>query len=271
MGRPVQILAADLNQDGKTDYVTCEFGYLTGALTWMENKGNRFERHILRGEPGAIKAYVDDVNHDNLPDLWVLFAQGDEGVFIFQNKGNGKFEMQQVLRFPPSYGSSYFELQDFNKDGHPDILYTCGDNGDYSTVLKPYHGVYIFLNDGNNSFKEKYFYPIDGCYKAIARDFDNDGDLDIATISFFADYQRQPEEGFVFLENEGHFRFKPQTIPETQQGRWLTMDAGDLDGDGKTDLVLGNFSLGPTLMASKHNWKKGPLFMVLKNVGNSLR
>jgi len=55
--RPVQISSADLNNDGKTDYLVCEFGHLTGALSWMENKGdNKYERHVLMASPGAIKA-----------------------------------------------------------------------------------------------------------------------------------------------------------------------------------------------------------------------
>ena len=266
--RPVQLTAADLNNDGKDDYIVCEFGYLTGALSWMENLGNnKFERHVLRDVPGAIKAYVQDYNHDGLPDIWVLFAQGEEGVFLFTNKGNGNFDQEEVLRFPPSYGSSYFELADFNKDGYADIVYTCGDNADYSPVLKPYHGVYIFLNDKTNHFKQKYFFPINGCYKAIARDFDRDGDLDIATISFFAQYSKQPEESFVYLKNNGNFDFQPYSFPEAKLGRWLTMDAGDFDGDGKTDLILGNFSIGPTKEASTYDWKKGPPFLILKNIG----
>lgn len=266
--RPVQITTADFNKDGKPDYLVCEFGYLTGALSWMENKGNgKYERHVLRPLPGAIKAYIDDYNHDGLPDFWVLFAQGEEGIFLFTNKGNGQFDQKEVLQFPPVYGSSYFEFADFNKDGHPDIVYTCGDNADYSTILKPYHGVYIFFNDGKNNFKQQYFYHINGCYKAIARDYDNDGDLDIATISFFADYVRRPEEGFVYLENKGNLQFSPYSLSATQQGRWLTMDAGDVNGDGKIDLVLGNFSTGPALMKSTTDWKKGPPFIVLENVG----
>jgi FG-GAP-like repeat len=266
--RPVQITAVDLNNDGKKDFLLCEFGYLTGALSWMENLGNnQFKKHILRNVPGAIKAYVQDYNHDGLPDLWVLFAQGEEGIFLFTNKGHGEFSQEEVLRFPPVYGSSSFELADFNKDGYPDILYTCGDNADYSPVLKPYHGVYIFLNDKTNHFAQKYFYPINGCYKAIARDFDGDGDLDIATISFFADYAHQPEEGFVYLKNIGNFEFQPYSLPETKIGRWLTMDAGDFDGDGKIDLILGNFSIGPSMMKHEVDWKKSPPFIVLKNTG----
>ena len=266
--RPVQITSADLNKDGKPDYLVCEFGYLTGALSWMENKGNRkYERHVLRPLPGAIKAYVNDFNNDGLLDIWVLFAQGDEGIFLFTNKGNGRFDEKQVLRFPPVYGSSYFEFADFNKDGHPDIVYTCGDNADYSTILKPYHGVYIFINDGHNNFNQKYFFHINGCYKAIARDYDNDGDLDIATISFFADYKNHPEEGFVYLENKGNMSFSPYSSVETQIGRWLTMEAGDINKDGRIDLILGNFSVGPAMIKSAFDWKKGPPFIVLENTG----
>lgn len=266
--RPVQISSADLNSDAKTDYLVCEFGFLNGSLSWMENvDGKQFKQHILRPLPGPIKAYINDYNKDGLPDLWVLVAQGDEGIFLYTNKGGGKFEEQRLLRFPPVYGSSYFELDDFNNDGHPDIVYTCGDNADYSTVLKPFHGVYIFMNDGANHFKQEYFFPIDGCYKAMARDFDNDGDLDLATISFFADYAHQPEEGFVYLRNNGNLKFEPFTIPETRLGRWLTMDAGDVDGDGKIDLVLGNFFIGPGFIKSGVDWSKSPPFLLLKNTG----
>ena len=61
---------------------------------------------------------------------------------------------------------------------------------------------------------------MNGCYKAAARDFDNDGDLDIASISFFADYIRRPGEGFVYLKNNGNLRFKAYTCKEAMQGRW---------------------------------------------------
>lgn len=265
--RPVGISSSDLDKDGKIDYVVSEFGFLTGSLSWMKNMGNgNYVKNVLRPFPGAIKAYINDYNKDGLPDIWALFSQGEEGVFLFTNKGNGRFSEKEVLRFPPVYGSSYFELVDFNKDGSPDIVYTCGDNADYSTVLKPYHGVYIFINDGNNNFKQQYFFPINGCYKALPRDFDGDGDLDLATISFFANYTRQPEEGFVYLENKGDYRFQPYSHPATTVGRWLTMDAGDINGDGKPDIILGNFSVAPAMKQSKTDWKKGPPFIVLQNV-----
>ncbi|MEO6548467.1 MAG: VCBS repeat-containing protein [Ferruginibacter sp.] len=267
LARPVEITSTDLNGDSKMDYLVCEFGNLKGALSWMENLGNnKFRFNILRKVPGAIKAYITDANHDGLPDIWVLFAQGDEGIFLFTNLGKGKFDQKQLLRFPPINGSSYFELADINKDGYPDIVYTCGDNADYSPSLKPYHGIYIYLNDGKNNFYQKYFFPINGCFKALARDFDNDGDLDIATISFFADYQLQPNEGFVYLQNNGKLDFHPFSIPGTSIGRWLTMDAGDIDGDGLIDLILGNFSVAPSFIKPLNDWKAGPPFIILKNI-----
>lgn len=266
--RPVQLAAADFNGDGRTDYLVCEFGFLTGALSWMEAQSDgQFTRHVLRPLAGALKAVINDWNNDGKPDFTVLMAQGDESILQYTNKGNGNFDVQRLLQFSPVWGSSYFELADFNKDGHPDIVYTCGDNADYSVVFKPYHGVYIFMNDGKNKFAQKYFFPINGCYKAMARDFDGDGDLDLATISYFADFTLQPEEGFVYLENKGGESFQPYTLPETKNGRWLTMDAGDVDNDGRIDIVLGNFFMGPTIRKSKEDWSKAPPFMFLRNTG----
>jgi hypothetical protein len=248
------------------DYLVCEFGHQKGALSWFEQKANGgYDRHVLRAQPGAIRAYIQDANGDGLPDIWALFAQGDEGIFLFINKGHGRFQEQRVLSFPPMYGSSYFELADMNRDGHPDIIYTCGDNGDYSPVLKPYHGVYVFLNDGKGHFAQRYFYPIDGCYKAVARDFDGDGDLDLAAIAYFADYRRHPEAGFVYLENEGGMDFKPFSLPEAEVGRWLTMEACDLNADGRPDLLLGNFTMGPMLSKGRIDFKKGPTLLYLQN------
>lgn len=246
--RPVQSIAVDLDKDGLIDQLICGYGNKNGSLTWQKNLGNnKFQEQIIRPFPGAIKAYIDDVNKDGLPDIWVLFAQAQEGIFLFTNKGKNaegitQFDTKEILRFSPVHGSSFFELVDLNEDGHKDILYTSGDNADYTThVLKPYHGVYGYLNDGKNNYKQAFFYPINGCFKALARDFDKDGDLDIATIAYFPDFKNQPKEGFVYLENKGKFTFSATSIKEVNAGNWLVMDAADLDADGDDDIVLGNF------------------------------
>ncbi|MEO6328097.1 MAG: VCBS repeat-containing protein [Ginsengibacter sp.] len=273
--RPVQITKYDLDSDGKQDYLVCGFGNTKGAFYWMRASADKgFEKKILSPLPGAIKAYINDLNNDGLPDIIVLMAQAQEGIFLFVNKGNGIFEAKKVLDFPPIYGSSFFELIDFNNDGYKDLLYTCGDNGDYSSkALKYYHGVYIYLNDKKNNFSQKYFFPIHGCYKALARDFDKDGDLDIAAISFFPDTKNQPQESFIYLEQTTAFHFTPFTINAFDEGSWMTMDAGDVDGDGYEDIVLG--SLIPPIPGKIEAWKKGnkqmAVVLLLHNKGGTLK
>ena len=50
-----------------------------------------------------------------------------------------------------------------------------------------------------------------GAYKAMARDFDGDGDLDIAAISFYPEFDAATPESFVYLENTGGMKFNAFT------------------------------------------------------------
>lgn len=240
--RPVHTALGDLNGDGQQDAVVCEFGRYTGRLTWLEASGDSMRRHTLLTKPGATKAYIRDLNGDGHPDVAALFAQGDEGIWFFYNDGKGRFTPENVLRFSPAYGSSFFDFADFDGDGRDDILYTNGDNADFKPVLKPYHGIRIFRNLSKNRFRETFFHPMHGAYGAALRDFDLDGDLDIAAISFFPDFAQKPAEGFALLENDGQNRFTATTFTGAERGRWIVMDTGDPDGDGDTDILLGSMT-----------------------------
>lgn len=267
--RPVHANYTDLNDDHQQDIIVCEFGNTTGQLSWFERKdGMRFTKHILRALPGAVKTEVFDFNGDGRPDIMALMAQGDEGFFIYYNEGNGKFSEKRVVRLLPTQGSNYFELGDFNGDGFPDILASNGDNGDYPPILKGYHGIRIYLNNGKNQFTEKIFLPVNGIGKVIAKDFDADGDIDLASISYFPDYKRTPEESFIYWRNDSNFDFHPFSFAESTAGRWLTMDANDLDGDGDIDIVLGNakFTVGDIPPALMKKWEVySPSVLILKN------
>lgn len=265
--RPVQFASGDLNIDGKEDVVICGFGNYSGKLFWYDDYKVEKE-HILKALPGARRVDIADFNRDKKPDVMVLMAQAREEISIFYNQGGGKFKEKTLLTFPPLFGASYFELVDFNKDGFQDILVANGDNWDLSAVQKNYHGIRIYLNDKKDNFKETWFYPLYGASKAIARDFDGDGDIDIAATSFYSDLEK-PEQGFIYFSNEGGLNFKTYSTPEAAAGKWLTMEAGDFDRDGDFDIVLGSYfqTFGEVTKLAFKGILEFPQLLVLRNEG----
>ena len=273
--RPISTASADFNQDGITDYVVCGFGHNRGGLYLVRKLPNKtFEKVPVREVAGATKAITGDFNGDGWPDIMALFAHADEGIWLFLNDKKGGFNTQNVLKFPPVYGSSSFQLVDVNRDGKLDIIYTAGDNSDYSRILKPYHGLYIFIDKGDlikgsPKFEQVYFYPIHGATKVIAKDFDQDGDIDFATIAFFADFQNNASGSFIYFEQNSKTQFPsfiPHAPPISKSGRWICMDAEDIDGDGDIDIVLGNYSKGFLNQENfKPDWNVHLPFIVLVN------
>jgi hypothetical protein len=235
--RPVDLMVADMNGDKVDDFVISCFGNHLGDLSWYD--GLNFTKHPLLELPGARVSYFFDLDHDGQKDVIALMTQARESIVFFKNKGKGEFEMQKLLEFVPNFGSSYFELADIDGDQDPDIVNSNGDNADLSITLKPYHGIRIFINDGKNNFSEKFFFPQNGASKVLARDFDNDGDLDLASISYFPDLLEK--ESFLYFENKGKLNFEVSTFSKFSKLKFLTLDAGDFDKDGDLDIVLGAF------------------------------
>ena len=262
--RPVHLSSADLDNDKREDLLVSAFGNFTGSLNaYRKTNDKQYDLHYIHHLPGTRRTVITDFNKDGLADIVALITQGDEHIALFTNRGNFRFSYQVLLKFSPVFGSSYFELCDFNGDGHADILYTNGDNADFSYSLKPYHGIRIFLNDGLNAFKEAVFYAMHGASMARAADFDKDGDIDIAAISFFPDFKNHPEHGFIYLRNDDG-QLRGSVTPLAASARWITMEIGDFDSDSDEDIVLGALDFPTSVPDSLvRSWGKNQTSLLL--------
>lgn len=265
--RPVDMDFGDFNNDDARDYVIAGFGTHSGKLTLhLSQPDGTLQETVLLDEAGSISVTVVD------DDLLVLIAQDDERIVWLRNFASDEAVIAEpIFRFPPAQGSSSLSVLDFNNDGIMDLLYTAGDNADISPIFKPYHGVYLFTGQADETFQLEMFFHFDGATNAVAEDFDQDGDLDIAVIAYYANIGRDLDQsGFVYLENNnGGFDAK-YVEGIGGLGRYIAISAGDIDGDGDIDIALANLAFGPPgpLEISselRNQWTSGTHFVLLRN------
>jgi predicted nucleotidyltransferase len=260
--RPVHTLSQDLNNDGSIEHIISEFGHLTGSISKINSDATS---QLLWPNPGAIQTQMHDVNNDGMMDLVSLVAQGDEAIVSFIQQKNGDFKAEYLMRYQPNYGSSWFEMMDFDGDGDLDLITANGDNADLTYTQKPYHGMRISLNDGYGNFKEAFFYQLNGATRLVAEDFDQDNDIDIALVSTFPDYENHPEMAFIYLENLGDFNFKENIIEDVNFGRWFLLDKGDIDQDGDIDILISSFTytFSPVPNEFQKTWEQNDVDLIL--------
>lgn len=252
MGRVADIQPGDFDEDGDTDLIVAEFGWLkTGRILMLVNQGGkspRFDLNVVDRRHGTIHVPTADINGDGHLDFVALVSQEHETIDAFLGNGDGTFQRQVIYAADaPSFGSSGIQLVDLDGDEDLDVLFTNGDMLD-SFFFKSYHGVRWIENRGEAGWEHHLLSTMPGVMRAVAGDLDGDGDLDVVATAFVSEKAFNQNKSDVtlaslmWMEQVAPGEFKPHVL-EVGQCHHAALDVGDFDDDGDLDLAVGNFHI----------------------------
>jgi hypothetical protein len=268
---------ADVNNDGKADliYNYADTSYLHGTTSYgtvvqLSNGDGTFRApQVIPYRSGPYSEYgptetsyvqlVTDLNHDGIPDL-IFIAQSptiDQTLSTFVatiqvalGKGDGTFSTPTTVAGPDIMIQSFTDVvpasiavADMNGDGIPDIVALGASASLYDTQLA------VALGNGDGTFKAPILTNYTSQYLnneqgiAIA-DFNGDGKLDVA----MTDPYDPAGSGISFGNGDGTVQtwsYEGSVLPNLgiNLGVSGAAYAGDLSGDGRTDLLAGNVLL----------------------------
>ncbi len=245
--RIADIQAGDFDGDGDQDLVVAEFGHFEGSVFLLEQvKPLTFKRHNLLIGCGSIHTPVADFDGDGDLDIATVLSQDEEEVWILENDGRGQFKNHLV------YHNANYELgcgglvaSDVDQDGDVDLLLPAGDNLERSIHFPlQFHGCYWIENKGSLKFETQRIGDLPGTYAVDAGDLDQDGDIDVVLVSMSNDYSNPNAASIVALINDGAQQFKPTQI-DSIPIQLITCAIGDLNNDGKNDILAGALRIHP--------------------------
>ncbi len=185
-------LLADLNNDGKADLLlgSAETNRAPTQVFLNSGSGNFANTTPLAlptpnlrpsstlnggtGTPTALDVQTLNLNGDALPDLVVVYTNGNYTAAYIQlliNNGDGSFKDETGTRLPQDLNNSdpwvkYVHLVDVNSDGHVDIL------------TEPFGGnSAVYLNSGTGQYTRSE--TLAGTAALEPLDIDLDGDVDL--------------------------------------------------------------------------------------------
>ena len=241
VARVSDVRAGDIDGDGDMDLAVAQFGYDDGETRWIENLGNwEFKSHMLQNLSGPVNVELVDIDNDNDLDIISLVTQEWEEIYCYRNDGKGEFQMSLLWGSDnEDFGSSGIYMHDLNLDGRLDILFSNGDAFDYMPPQgRPWHGLQWFENKGDLNFEYHRICTFVGAFSLRPADIDQDGDVDLFSVSAFNLWEDTASQSFIWMENIGDMQFMKRDITNTPT-HLLTLEPGDFNNDGLTDFVTG--------------------------------
>jgi hypothetical protein len=110
-------------------------------------------------------------------------------------------------------------------------------------------------NRGSDGFEYHRITDMTGAYRALAADFDRDGDEDVVTVAFLPRMVQPPElrgpnqPSIVLMEQTTPGQFRRHTL-ERGSPNYATLALGDFDDDGDCDFAVAS---GPTVAEARQD------------------
>ena len=253
------VMVADIDGDGRDDIIFGASRFRVGTIYLQEENNFRKLKPATIANDSVTEdtgVMVADFNKDGQMDI-VFISGGGEGIGKSSQlpdrlySGGEGLTFKKNLSFPEMYSnSSVIKIADYDNDGYPD-LFIGADAVNYNYGAVPQS---FLLRNENGKFRgmqQDLFAQLGMISDAVWDDFDGDGDLDLIVVGEWM----SPK----FLENNNG-KFVDVTrkfLSEPLNGLWQKIQPFDIDGDGDTDYLLGNWGLNTKFRASKEN----PLLM----------
>jgi hypothetical protein len=237
------LTASDINGDGILDLVVGvsspgAFGANGDAQTVIQILFGRGDGSFIAAQalPGVGKTFlgggptvaVADFSGDTYPDLVARSPLSNTSLSLYRGTSQGGFAAASnvaTLSFP----ATLFVTGDLDADGKPDIVAAAGS------------GLAVIRGLGNSSFATPLYVALPNATGSIVNlavgDVNGDGRSDVVLI--LGGQSATTGGAYLYLANADGSLKSPVQIDNSANIRSITI--GDLNGDGRADVVLGNF------------------------------